>query len=341
MVPDIDKIIAKYLQNKASKLEIKVLEDWLQQSSDNQELFDELLLIWKEPSREPVLINSEEVKEKVWSRVSDIHPINRKATKTRFFGIPYYLRIAVAAAFLVSLTFSLYYFLQQEGQDGPMVRTVVTKSNPAGQKSRINLPDGSIVWLNAASEIQYDENFTNITRDITLQGEAYFEVVKDSLRPFTVNTQNLSLVVLGTSFNVNAFENEELTHVALIEGKLKVAHLDDISSGVIVLEKGEGIAFNRHTAAISKMQLSAADRFTNMSWRDGVLDFNEDDFNGFIKKIERWYDVKVEVSGEPSHSWRIKASFKNEYLSNVLKSIAFNKDFSYELEGKKLKFIFN
>ena len=341
MVPDIDDIIAKYLQNKASKSELQVLEVWLQQSSANQELFDELLLIWKEPSREPVLINSEEVKERVWARVFEVDTVNGKTKKTRRFRLPYYLRIAAVAAFLVSLTFSLYHFLQQETREQHMARPAITKSNPAGQKSRINLPDGSIVWLNAASTISYDENFTDTSRYITLAGEAYFEVVKDSLRPFHVKTKNLSLVVLGTSFNVNAFENDDLIHVALIEGKLKVANLDNAAVRAVVLEKGEGIAFDRNTATINKIQLSAADQFTNMSWRDGVLDFNEDGFDSFIKKIERWYDVKVEVTGEPPGNWRIKASFKNEYLSNVLKSIAFNKDFRYELEGKELKFIFN
>lgn len=341
MVPDIDKIIAKYLQNKASKTELQALDNWLQQSSENQELFDELLLIWKEPSREPVLINAEEVKERVWSQVSDIPPATHPTRRPKRLQLPYYLKIAAAAAVLVSLTFSLYYFLQEEKPARKVISNTITKTNPAGQKSRINLPDGSIVWLNAASVIQYDENFTDTSRNITLKGEAYFEVTKDSLRPFNVKTKNLSLVVLGTSFNVNAFENDDLTHIALIEGKLKVAQLNNADAGAVVLEKGEGVAFNRNTTTLSKIQLTAADRFTNMSWRDGVLDFNEDDFDSFIKKIERWYDVKVKVTGEPSHNWRIKASFKNEYLSNVLKSIAFNKDFRYELEGKELKFIFN
>ncbi len=339
MATDIDRIIARHFQNRASKAELKLMEDWLQESPDNRALFEELSLVWKEPSREPVLINSDEVKDRIWNRVSETNDGHSKIRKVKPFKLPRYLKIAAVATFLLSLSFSLYYFLPRESVDQPVIQSIITKSNPAGQKSRINLPDGSIVWLNAASVIRYDENFTDTVRNITLEGEAYFEVTKDSLRPFNVRTKNLSLVVLGTSFNVNAFASDDLTHVALIEGKLKVEHLGD--AGEVILEKGEGIAFDRKTAVLSKTQLSASDQFTNMSWRDGVLDFNEDDFNSFIKKIERWYDVKVEVTGKPPHNWRIKASFKNEYLSNVLKSIAFNKRFRYEIEGKKLKFIFN
>ena len=338
MEPDIDEIIVKHLQNQASEAELKHLDLWLEQSPDNRELLKTLQLLWKEPSREPVLINSDEVKEKIWQRVQGLNHNQPR----RFASKRYYWRLAAAVALIISASIVLYGLFKNEiASETPIEEVIITKSNPAGQKSRFNLPDGSIVWLNAASSIEYPENFTASARNVSLSGEAYFEVVKDTLRPFKVITRDLSLVVLGTSFNVHAFEEDDITNVALIEGKLRVTPLEAIKSGFTILEKGEGITFSHATTALQKVRLNGEALYGYISWKDGVLEFYEDNFTLFVKKIERWYGVEVEVSGKVPQNWNIKGSFKNEYLDNILESIAFNKDFKYELKGKQLKFIFN
>lgn len=329
---DIDDIIVAYLSKKASKTEQVRLEKWLNESAENRTQFELLENVWKERSREPRAINSDEVFNKIWENGTGD---KAKAANHQSIDLGYLAKIAAAIIILMVATIGVVTkFNTNDGIDQPIAteEIIIEKVNPAGQKSKIMLPDGSEIWLNSASSISYQENFNNDERVINLSGEAFFQVKKDSLRPFIVNTGSIKTLALGTSFNISAYPEDKAVQVALITGKVKVWNSVELDEEFI-LKPSDGISYDLKDDELTKMSINKEDV---IAWKDGVLMFNGDDFQQFTRKIENWYGVEVLVQGQVPHNWKIRAQFDNEYLSNVMNTISFNKKFNYQLSGKKL-----
>jgi ferric-dicitrate binding protein FerR (iron transport regulator) len=219
----------------------------------------------------------------------------------------------------------------------------VEKINPPGQKSKIFLSDGSVVWLNAKSSISYFKHFTDSTRIITLKGEAFFDVAKDSLNPFIVRTNGITVEVLGTQFNVNSRNPEEEVTVALVEGVVKVFtdNRNDGSDAKIIMP-GEGIVISSQHDRFDSFTFDiSGSNNPYSSWKDGFLVFNGESYNEFITKIKLWYDIEVQTNGIPPVDWDIRGNFPNESLDNIMKAISYNKEFTYKIDRKKLMLNFN
>jgi transmembrane sensor len=218
---------------------------------------------------------------------------------------------------------------------------MISKSNPTGQKSLIQLPDGSKVWLNSDSKISYHEHFSDSLRSISLKGEAYFQVVSDSLRPFVVDFESLSVTVLGTEFNISAFEEENVHSVTLVDGSVKVSHSNLETN--LILEAGTGLVYSKQ--GNDYQQFSKHDNpqlfYKTTGWRNGILIFDGQNFEDFVREIQRWYGVQVEIKGSPPRGWNIRASFENELLTNVMDAVSYNKGFNYSLKDKELTIMFN
>lgn len=166
---------------------------------------------------------------------------------------------------------------------------IITIANPSGKIQAVHLPDNSTVWLNASSELQYAKNFTQ-HRDVTLKGEAYFEVSHDAAHPFTVTTGELQTKVLGTSFNIKAYPAEELATVSLITGKVEIS---EHSQSLAILQPSMQLKFNKetHTAGTSSLDSNSA-----LAWKKGMLQFEGDNFRSIAAALERWYGVQFHFS---------------------------------------------
>src|SRR5690606_16871269 len=148
----------------------------------------------------------------------------------------------------------------------------IVKENPASERSRFTLPDGSLVWLNCTSSLRYLESFSGNERKVELVGEAFFEVMEDSLRPFIVYSGNLSTTALGTSFNVAAYPEKDMIEVALISGKVSIndhVRRDEL----MVLNPGMGMRYDRQTQKAIRETINA-DKV--LAWKSGVLIFDGD-----------------------------------------------------------------
>jgi len=211
---------------------------------------------------------------------------------------------------------------------------MVHKINPAGQKTRISLPDGSVCWLNSESEISYLPNFVGDKREIHIKGEAYFEVAKDAKKPFDVHTPTMVITALGTAFNVSSFPNSSTETVALIEGKIAVKCENDFYPAVL---PGEAVSFNK--TSLSSIKKPVVEDYSE--WKDGVLRFDEANYQTILLKLERWYGVNLTVVGTPPSDLRYKAIFKDEILTNILESMKYGHDFEFEIDGKNVKIMFN
>ena len=328
---DIDEIIVACLSNKATKIDQVSLEKWLNESEDNRAQFEIMQTVWREKSREPKVINADEVLDEIWEKGTG----EKSKPVKKSIDLSYLFKIAAAVLVLLVTTFIFYNYIDsKEGSELPIadVNQKIIKENPAGQKSKIILPDGSEVWLNSASKITYQENFNQQARTINLLGEAFFKVKKDLSRPFIVNTGSIKTIALGTSFNISAYPQDESVEVALITGKVKVLDSAIINEEVI-LKPNDGVKYNLEDHTLAKMMINS-DQV--IAWKDGILVFDGENFEQFKRKIENWYGVEVLVEGQVPDNWRIRATFDNEYLTNIMNTISFNKKFNYKLDGKKL-----
>ena len=337
---DIDSKILKVLNGMASEEDRNFVEQWIQVSKANEFQYQKLKLIWEGTTQDSRLIGHEEQKKKIWNAYSSEIRIPRQLPCVPLYRRAWF-RVAVVLLIILFPIYSLYF---QDGEtaleETPELR-MITKSNPTGQKSLIQLPDGSKVWLNSESSISYQEHFSESIRSIHLEGEAYFDVVRDSLRPFVVDFESLSVSVLGTEFNISAFEADKDLRVTLVDGSVKVSNLSLNDS--LILSPGTGLVFsknnNRYNEFSKKDNPELFHRTTE--WRNGKLIFDGRNFEEFIREIKRWYGVQVHVQGNPSKGWNIRASFENELLTNVMDAVSYNKGFSYKLKDKELTIMFN
>lgn len=162
---------------------------------------------------------------------------------------------------------------------------------PKGQQYQLNLPDGTKVWLNAASTLRYPTRFAGRERRVELSGEAYFEVAKNKAMPFHVNSGKQDVEVLGTHFNVNSYTDEKVVETTLMEGSVKVT--DQFSHSAQVISPGQQASlFLNHVITVKEADVSKA-----IAWKNGDFSFRNDDLPYIMRQICRWYDVEVVYQG--------------------------------------------
>ena len=219
-----------------------------------------------------------------------------------------------------------------------------TISTPRGGQYQLILPDGTRVWLNAASTLKFPSSFAGLrSRSVELSGEAYFEVKQDKTQPFKVVNSNISgrsqvLEVLGTHFNVNAYPDEEVTKTTLLEGKLRVIQgaLDAETSKSptikgLILQPGQQSVLDKNS--LSKMDISDAEE--SIAWKNGYLQFTHADLEAIMRQISRWYDVKIRYEGPVPNLEFGGAIQKNLTLSQVLK-ILNKSEVHFRMEGREV-----
>lgn len=194
-----------------------------------------------------------------------------------------------AAILLVAVTSSLLTVWQTQHNVGEsiMANQINTLYTPAGQRARLVLQDGTEVWLNAKSKLVYPAQFTGIERRVTVEGEAFFNVAKDSAKPFIVSTSNVEMKVLGTQFNVYCYPETGYIQTSLLEGSVHVFFQNKENEGV-VLKPNQQVTITQ-----GRMQIEAIAKNEHFLWRDGIYAFENEPLIHILKKMELYYDVKI------------------------------------------------
>jgi transmembrane sensor len=240
--------------------------------------------------------------------------------------------LRVAASFLLVLSFVYAYQYWSSSKSLPDV-ALKKIANLKGQRTRIILPDESVVYLNASSTLTFPEVFSGSERTVELTGEAFFDVVKNPEKPFVVKTNNISTVVLGTSFNVRSFAADGSIDVSLVTGKVRVVSGYSSDHQEHLLLPGEQLTYHKAGNSFEKSNFRVLDV---TGWKDGVLVFTNTDFAGFIEKLEQWYGVDIDVTRQPSAAWHVNGHFDNESLEEVLAGIQFVYDIDYRINGNRV-----
>jgi ferric-dicitrate binding protein FerR (iron transport regulator) len=208
-----------------------------------------------------------------------------------------------------------------------------TISSRQGMVSQFQLADGTRIWLNSGSELQFPSVFTGDFREVKLIGEAYFEVAKNRNQPFRVNAKELKVEVTGTSFDVASYREEKLSEVILVEGSVNLtgSGADKLPEGR-VLQPGQRGVYNEVTGKIRTEEVSV-DKY--ISWREGNLIFRDDKMEEVVKRLSRWFNVEIMINDPEIKSYIYKATFRNENLLQVLNLLKISAPIDFAITERK------
>ncbi len=259
---------------------------------------------------------------------------NQQPEKKRLFTT---FRVAASIIFFMAVGIMTFFILRHTPSNNEVIVETqikrIEKITPSGQKHTIFLPDGSIVVLNSESKLSYTGSFGEHVRMVELEGEAFFEVSKNVEKPFIVKSGGLITTALGTSFNVRGYRSENNTQVTLVTGRVLVES-EQKNDQKFILDPGFGVQYLIEEGTIIKEKISV-DKI--IGWKDGILQFEDDDFQTVTKRLSRWYGVEFVIEKPfTGEGWRYSGWFKNDYLDNVLRSISFTQDFNYKIENEKV-----
>jgi hypothetical protein len=209
---------------------------------------------------------------------------------------------------------------------GEPARNVVTV--PRGGKYTVQLPDGTMVWLNSSSSLSYPIVFTGADRSVTLTGEAYFEVTKNKHLPFIVHTNGVNVKVLGTHFNVSAYGDEKDIKTTLLEGSVS---LSNNKSSALLVPGQQGI-----TGADQGIVTKPVNVNQVIAWKTGYFIFRDDDIRGIMRKISRWYDVEVEYQGNVSNKTFGGIYSMNKDINELLKGLELTGLIHFKIEERRI-----
>ncbi len=327
---EITDLISKYLENKCDERELTELVELFQEDEYQQNIERLLFEYWQ---RTPSFQNTIPKSELDEMLNSIHHQINLQSKET--VGVirklaNYAVRVA-AILFIPLLIGSVWMVSQNSAYNNS--DEMITLETPYGSKLKTTLPDGTEVWQNAGTTLKYPARFTKRNRKVELVGEAYFHVSSDKGNPFYVETNDGTVKVTGTRFNVSAFPDDDFYSVVLEEGK--VAFQPENSKPLIHLAPKEKITVNRVSETIQKQK---TDVEKSISWINGKLIFRNDPLGVVVKRLERWYNADI-VLNDPDGSLskhQLTITVQNETLRQVLDYITEAISLNLEVEGSAL-----
>jgi len=305
----LNDIIIKYLENSATEEEVSILLQWLEESDENKTKFKETYDLWLYSNA--ALADDTDV-ETALSRLRQktIYSSKKKISK-QYTLSQYFLRIAACILLLLSAGYAGYTFKDTRNETPIVMNKLLTGANCKGE---FILPDGSKVWLNANSTLEYPETFIGEKRIVTLKGEALFEVEKNPKFPFLVQADRIDIEVLGTRFLVQNYPNKTYIETVLVEGSIKVGGSYFPESPILV--PGQLISYNRINAQKNIRTVKSADY---INWINPKLVFDNTSLADIIINLEKWYGVEISASPEFVENVYLSFTIRRESLEEVLK----------------------
>ena len=336
--PDINwDLVAKHLSGETDTTEEAQLKAWVNSSETNRLYFADLERWWRQVGQLALYgkIDTKADWQIVKQQLQLYEPARRiELPRKHIFGRYAYSKWVAAAVAILMIAGTLYYMApKHEAEQREMVFNQLEV--PAGQRSQIVLADGTAVWLNSGSKLQFPAGFNSDCRLVKLEGEAYFEVTPDKKNPFIVQTLGLEGKVYGTSFNVTSYPNDVSDEVALLSGSVSVAGLG--SDQTIMLQSGRKISYVRDEHRFSSPM--PANKETETAWLDGKLVFEDVTFGEIAKKLERRYGVTIRFDNKKIEQLRYRGVFRKESLEQALKAIQLTSKFKYKI-GESIVFIY-
>jgi ferric-dicitrate binding protein FerR (iron transport regulator) len=362
MIHHIWTLIGKKLNGEASPEELRELEELLQQDGAERYPIHLLEEIWK--SQHPAKQNEElegrwsafEAKLNVAEEEEQVNAMNIPAVednepKRKIFSIVKIASWTVAA----SLIFGMIWFSTSRKTSNSRPNEIIA---PKSGFSKIQLPDGTRVWLNSGSKLDYDANYGAEYRKVSLTGEAFFDVVKDPQHPFIVTTPTISIKVLGTEFNLRSYANDKTSEAALVRGRIELTVLKNPEKKIILKASEKLTVFNNEQSTpafpspvssthvteevpmieLSRIHQTRLDTLPSEAlWMENKLAFDAEDFESIAEKLERRYNVKIVFENDDLKKLRFTGRFQNEPIDKALNALRTTARFNYKTENNQIK----
>lgn len=374
-------LIAKKLTGEATPEELRELEELLRQNPELHYPLQTISDLWN-PCDPQELHIAEEAFSRHLDRMQDLRidythtptaVLTRSVTADDADGYPgqeqhrkhrrplYFL---AAAALMTAIVITSLY---TRTNTNPPITAAPAAVTPAlagneiftgnGSRTHLTLPDGTVVWLNAGSRINYEKSFGVTQRIVTLTGEAFFDVAPNASKPFVIHTARIDIRVLGTSFNVKSYPADKTTETTLIRGSIEVS-IHNRPSDKIVLKPNEKLVVgNEDSARLNKEEeVRRHDRPDNSSlvviskptyehrsgamietsWVDNKLIFQDEEFRSLAESMERWYGVTIRFSTPEKESLHFTGIFEKETILQALDALKLSNNFNYSIEGNQI-----
>ena len=338
-------VIVRYLNNTMTEEDSEYLESWINQSNENRRVLHSVDQIWKassEKSQENFLkeLNLEKDWDYISQRIEQSNSADQEVRVQKFRRLRRRQQIIsnllkVAALFLVAFT-SVFLTLQYAPANEPAVYEPVFKeiSTKAGERANVDLGDGTKVFLNADSKLTVPDSFSPQQRIVRLNGQAFFDVMPDENRPFYIETNNAIIEVVGTSFDVKSYDDDEKIRVVVQEGTVELKKAEE-KAEKLVINKGYLGSLNRDAGSFSRELVEDVSVYTG--WKEGRLVFKNTPFEEVLAHIKRWYDVDVilEFSNDSLLEKEFTADLKTRSVADVFDVISMSMNIEYDLNQTK------
>ena len=370
-------LLSKMITGEASAEELAFLHELVEENQEWKAIMENLQELWNsrpsgvnadiaQKNEDAYLVHINRLKEKASDfneNDSHIQGIDNKEILTASKK-PLYInwKVYAIAATVIAAMFFIYPLAVKKTsiRDFALAKAVNEITIDPGSKSKILLPDGSQVWINSGSKLTYENSFKGDTREVQLDGEAYFDVVKDAEHPFIVHTSGIDIKVLGTAFNVKAYKVEPVIEATLIHGSIEVINKNRPGAPKIMLKPHEKLVYNKYPVddsrdqrvdikpaepdaySITVMPLAkniADSDIVETAWVYNKLAFEDEKLEDLAVKMEKWYDLKITIEDEKLKGSRVSGSFINETAEEALKELQFLLPFRYSIKNKEVKII--
>jgi len=322
----IDDLIVKSLGLQITPKEEEELHAWISASEENHRYFIEMQYLWKSAaSRDKIDFNSIGAFQRFKVRAG----LGEKAKEK---NIGFYLNTFLRYAAIVVLAFALgglsYYFVNNRIIQNNTKEYSINVPN--GAKTKIELPDKSVVFLNAGSSLHFSQNFGEKSRNVELKGEGYFEIAHNPAKPFIVHTSQASVRVLGTKFDVKAYPDEKKLNVTLLKGSIQLRTIYKPGE-VLMLKPNQSAIIDKEQQNVEVKQVVASDA---AAWAKGKIIFDEVLFGNIVRRLERDYNVTIIVKNSKLNNLRFFGDFRNaQSIEEILNIMTADNEFRYTMKG--------
>lgn len=318
---DLKTLLKKYMSGKIKAEDFKLLRDSIRDLSD-KDMDSSLEVLWGESERKAM--DSETKREVKATLQRQLFTTTKKSSLN-------WKNMAVAVLLPLLFLFTTYLFITARQ---PVAQEFVVKS-AKGQKTQIDLPDGTKVWLNSASQISYNSNYNQKNRYIQLKGEAFFDVKKNGKEMFIVDVNGVWVNVHGTAFNVTAYEEDSIVSVSLNKGRVNLENTYNHYT-IASLFPNQQVIVNRKNLSSELMECDAE---LNSLWTQGRLKLEDVTTEELFKKMEHWYGVNINVSNiNPDNIYSL--TIKTESLREMLDLINKLTPITYQINGEEVRVIY-
>tara|TARA_R110002050_G_scaffold89774_1_gene188975 strand:- start:30774 stop:31892 length:1119 start_codon:yes stop_codon:yes gene_type:complete len=359
------RLLIGQLREELSPKEQNELFAWVYESPQHKRLFYELKDIWD--SSKIVRPRNEDRQQEEWAKLwTEIEKLEKQTNGSKGFLWSRNLREVYKIAAILVIAFGASWFLLNQFQKDEYNTLEV----PYGARTNITLTDGTKIWLNSGTTFKYPAKLDQKDVDVFLEGEAFFEVAHLKNRKFNVKTSTINIQVLGTSFNVKSYDDDEQIEATLVNGSIRIdGQLDNKTiREPILLKPNQQATFVKGTTGFqvtriaernlhedsakaqeptatpteSKASLTIFEKVKvedYTSWKDHVLVFKSEPLMSLVRQMERWYDVKIEIKDESLKKSRYTGTFENETIEQAIEALSLSLPFDYTIDKNQIEIL--